>query len=149
MSYLKLSLALSLGLQIAPNNQLALLADQKTRMASLGEVDFNITLGSVQMRVRALMMKNLQAQCFGGTTFHADNDIETRIRAGTVKIHGRFLIEQSNSHEVSEIYPPPTEQVFHLPALLRRLPLMKPAPNHLTQYPRSAISMPYLFRSMQ
>ena len=111
MSYMQLRVARALGLNIAPNKQLALLADQKTRMASLGEVDFNVTLGSVQMRVRALIMKNLQAQCFGGTTFHADNDIETRIRAGTIKIHGRFIVDQSNPHDVSQIFPPPSEQI--------------------------------------
>ena len=113
VSYLKLSVAQALGLKIAPNNQLALLADQKTRMASMGEVDFNVSMGSVQMRVRALIMKNLQAQCFGGTTFHADNDIETRIKSGTVKIHGRFLVDQSNPHELKETFPPPSEQLPH------------------------------------
>ena len=76
-SYIKHDVALSLSLTITPNNQLALLADHKTRIASLGEVDFNVTLGTVVMRVRALVMKNLQAQCFGGTTFHVDNDIHT------------------------------------------------------------------------
>ena len=65
-SYIKHDVALSLSLNIAPNNQLALLADHKTRIASLGEVDFNVTLGTVVMRVRALVMKNLQAQCFWG-----------------------------------------------------------------------------------
>ena len=108
---MKLSVALALNLDIAPNNQLALLADQKTRMASLGEVDFIVSLGSVQMRVRALIMKNLQAQCFGGTTFHADNDIETRIKSGTVKIHGRFLVDQSNPYDVKHTFPPPIEQI--------------------------------------
>ena len=75
VSYLKHDVALNLGVQIFPNNQLALLADQRTRMASLGEVDFIVLIGDIQMRLRALVMKNLQADCFGGTTFHADNGI--------------------------------------------------------------------------
>ena len=50
-SYIKLSAADFLGLDIAPNNQLAMLGDQQTRMASLGEVDFNVTIGKVLMRI--------------------------------------------------------------------------------------------------
>ena len=111
VSYIKLNKALSLGLTIAPNNQLALLADQQTRMASLGEVDFVVTMGNVLMRVRALVMKNLQAECFGGTTFHADNDIEARIKTGTISIHGRFIVDQSNPYKAIRIHPPPSEEV--------------------------------------
>ena len=144
VSYMKLSLALALGLNIAPNNQLALLADQKTRMASLGEVDFNVSLGSIQMRVRALIMKNLQAQCFGGTTFHADNDIETRIKAGTVKIHGRFLVEQSNPHEVKETFPPPAEQIKPSSAFVHGNKLGENSvPDSSVSFNLNAISLPY------
>ena len=82
VSYLKLETAQKLALKIAPNSQLSLLADQQTRMASMGEVDFIVTMNNINMRVRALIMKNLQAECFCGTTFHADNDIETRIKFG-------------------------------------------------------------------
>ena len=61
------------------------------------------------MRVRALVMKNLQCECFGGTTFHVDNDIETRIKAGTVGIHGKFTVSQSNSAWLvnHDCQPPP------------------------------------------
>ena len=110
-SYIKLDVALFLGLTIDPNDQLALLADQKTRIASLDEVDFNVTLGSVVMRVHALVMRNLQAPCFRGMTFHIDNDIETKIKSGTVTIHGRFVVDQSNPHRVTHVFPPPVQQV--------------------------------------
>ena len=46
VSYLRHDMALNLGVQIFPNNQLALLADQRTRMASLGEVDFIVLIAS-------------------------------------------------------------------------------------------------------
>ena len=83
-----------LGLDISPNKQLALLADQKTRIASIGEVDFLVSVGGIKLRVRALVMENLQSECFGETTFHVDNDIETRIKAGTIRIHGKFVVSQ-------------------------------------------------------
>jgi len=73
VSYLRKDKALKLKLSIFPNSQLALLADMKTRMKSLGEVDFLVSVNNIQLRLRALVMENLQAECFGGTTFHADN----------------------------------------------------------------------------
>ena len=110
VSYLRYDTARKLESQIMPNNQLALLADQKTRMASLGEVDFNVTINGIQMRLRALVMKNLQAECFGGTTFHVDNGIEPKIKDGTVTIHGKFTLPQSNPFMNMPIYPPPVEK---------------------------------------
>ena len=44
VSYLRLSKANDINLEILPSNQLALLADQKTRMAFLGEVDTIVTI---------------------------------------------------------------------------------------------------------
>ena len=114
VSYIKLENALRLNLEIKPNNQLALLADQQTRMASLGEVDFNVTLNKIQMRVRALVMRRLQAECFGGTTFHADNGIEANIKSGTISIHGKYVVMQFNpSYEVP--LHPPDQQVLDSP----------------------------------
>ena len=111
VSYLRLDIAEQLNLEIFPNNQLALLADQMTRMASLGEVDVVVMLGHVQMRLRALVMKHLQADCFGGTTFHADNGIVTNIREGTVLIHGRYQVSQANPSAYLPINPPPSVYV--------------------------------------
>ena len=82
-----------------------------TRMASLGEVDVVVMLGHVQMRLRALVMKHLQADCFGGTTFHADNGIVTNIREGTVLIHGRYQVSQANPSAYLPINPPPSVYV--------------------------------------
>ena len=109
MSYIRSSKAIQLGLTIHPNDQLALLADQQTRMASQGEVDFIVCLGNILLRVRALVMKNLQAECFGGTTFHADNNVEARIRSGTVSIHGRFTVSQSNPMLDMPVFSPHQE----------------------------------------
>ena len=63
VSYIRLSEATRLRLTFMPNDQLALLADEKTRMAILGEVDFLVFVNrNVVLRVRALIMKNLQMQ---------------------------------------------------------------------------------------
>ena len=105
MSYIKLSKATELDLPIFSNNQLALLADKKTRMASMGEVDFNVKLNNISLRVRALVMKNLQVDCFGGTTFHVDNDIEARIKTGTISIQGKYTVHQSNPSWIPSTTP--------------------------------------------
>ena len=117
VSYIQLQRALSLDLVIKPNNQLALLADQQTRMASLGEVDFIVTLDNIQMRVRALVMKKLQAECFGGTTFYADNGIEANIKSGTICIHGKYVVKQSNPLIEVQLHPPDQPVLeLHMPS---------------------------------
>ena len=111
VSYIRLSEATRLRLTFMPNDQLALLADEKTRMASLGEVDFLVYINkNIVLRVRALIMKNLQAACFGGTTLHADNDITARIKTGEVLIHNKFLVKQSNQVTNFPLFPPPLLQ---------------------------------------
>jgi hypothetical protein len=85
-----------LNIPILPNNQLALLADDKTKMASLGEIDITLNRGQISCRFRALVMKTLQADAFGGTTFHEDNDIQGRIKTRQIKIHNKFLLLQTN-----------------------------------------------------
>ena len=109
VSYVKLDVATRLKLDIKPNSQLALLADQKTRMASLGEVNVVVCLENIQLRLSALVMRHLQAECFGGTTFHVDNSIETNIKQGTLSIHGKFIVKQSNFQDRMPNFPPPTE----------------------------------------
>ena len=107
VSYIKSYKADLLGLKINPNDQLALLADEKTRMASMGEVDFLASFAGLQLRVRALVMKNLQADCFGGTTFHADNDISARIKTGEIRILNSHVVVQSNPVKPFPLFPPP------------------------------------------
>ena len=109
VSYLRYNQAIYLGIDILPNYHLALLANQKTRMASLGEVDFVVSFNGIQLRLRALVMKNLQADCFGGTTFHADNGIEPKIKDGTIILHGKYTVQQSNPFLQLPLYPPPSE----------------------------------------
>ena len=69
VSYIRMSEVSRLGINVMPNNQLALLADRQTRMASIGEIDVTVQVGKINLRLRALVMHNLQADCFGGTTF--------------------------------------------------------------------------------
>ena len=96
VSFIRLNIVTQLKIPILPNNQLALLADDKTKMASLGEIDITLTRGHISCRLRALIMKNLQADVFGGTTFHNDNDIQGRIKTRQIKIHDKYMVFQTN-----------------------------------------------------
>ena len=149
VSYIRLSDAKRLGLTFMPNDQLALLADEKTRMASLGEVDFlSYVNRDIVLRVRALIMKNLQAPCFGGTTFHADNDVTARIKTGEVLIHNKFLVKQSNPVVNFPLFPPPLPHSHNGPQSsacsinysLSKALIPPLATNHQTKF--SAISLP-------
>ena len=91
VSFITLKLAKELGLQICPNGSLAQLADPEHRMSSLGEVDFTVTEGStehVQLRIRALVMPRLAVPCYGGQTFHLDNDLVPNIKTSSITAHG-------------------------------------------------------------
>ena len=133
-----------MNLRILPNDQLALLADQRTRMASKGEVDFVVSLGSILLRVRALVMDNLQAECFGGTTFHADNDIEARIKSGTISIHGKFTVSQANPMVDMQVFSPTQESCAISQNKTNSTQNIKPDASYLADnyYHLSAISLP-------
>ena len=111
VSYLRLIKAHELSLPILPNDQLAMLADKKTRIKSVGEVDFLATVDNISLRIRALVMEDLQAECFGGTTFHVDNNIVTNIKEGTICLHGKFTLNQTNHESELPLFPPPSETI--------------------------------------
>ena len=86
-----------LGVPILPNGQLTQLAIPKYRDRSIGEVDFTVTectTGTAQLRMRALILADLSCECYGGQTFHLDNDVVADIKKSTVSLHnGTFVIQ--------------------------------------------------------
>ena len=66
-------------------------------MTSLGEIDITLNRGPLQVKLKALVMEKLQSDCFGGTTFHYDNDIQAKIRSREIKIN-KHTIPQTNEH---------------------------------------------------
>lgn len=97
VSFIRKSYADKHKIPILPNNQLALLADDKTRMTSLGEIDIKLQRGSLEVRLKALVMEKLQADCFGGTTFHYENDVQAKIRSREIKVN-KHTFPQTNEH---------------------------------------------------
>ena len=97
-----------LALPILPNGQLTQLAIPKYRDSSIGEVDFTVTectTGTVQLRVRALILAELSCECYGGQTFHHDNGVVANISNSTVSLHdGAFVIQLPHHYRVP--HPP-------------------------------------------
>ena len=92
VSFITVSTILKLGVQLKPNGQLAMLADEKTRMQSLGEIDILITTNdTIVLRLRALVVEHLKVDCYAGTTFHVDNHVKADITTGFVSLHGGSL----------------------------------------------------------
>ena len=118
---MKLEVAIRLGVNIQPNNQLALIADQKTRMSSLGEIDIVINIDNILMRLRALVMRDLESECFGGTTFHVDNKLTADIGRGVMSVHGKFVVTQSNPQPSMPSFLPPVEKFTspEIPMIMR------------------------------
>ena len=92
MSFIRLDIATRMGLKILPNGQLAQLADEVTRMASLGEIDVEHRHDNIILRLRALVMKKLQADCFAGTNWHYDNRVKADISEGTITLHDKCTV---------------------------------------------------------
>ena len=98
LSFIRLDLVNELMIPLRPNSQLATLADQQTLITAVGEIDVQVQFQNIPLRLRALVVQKLQAPCFGGTTFHVDNNIVTDMAAQTVEIQGT-LFNQSNHME--------------------------------------------------
>ena len=133
VSFIREDIAMKLKLSIHHNGQLALLADKKTQMRSLGEIDITVLETSTQniiLRLRALVVSNLGVECYGGQTFHLDNGIVDNICTRTISLHhGKFVLKQPAVH-LPIAHPPPylsiTEKDAHLNAATICLPLNPP-----------------------
>ena len=66
-------------------------------MTSLGEIDIKLQRGPLEVRLKALVMEKLQADCFGGTTFHHENDVQAKIRSREIKVN-KHTFPQTNEH---------------------------------------------------
>ena len=80
------------GFKIRPNSQTSLLGDKKTRIESLGEIDETFTRDNWHVRLRAIVVRNLGADIFGGTVFQDENDIALRQKKKEITVKGKHKI---------------------------------------------------------
>ena len=110
-SFITEKLCKKLCVKIMPNKQLARLGDGCTMIASVGEIDVVLTRDKWSVRFRAIVVKSLNTDIYGGMTFLTDNDITTRPKVGEIKINNKHVIFQTNM-----IMPAPTLQSLTAPS---------------------------------
>ena len=115
LSFIRLDLVNELMIPFKPNSQLATLADQQTLITAVGEIDVQVQFQNIPLRLRALVVQKLQAPCFGGTTFHVDNNIVTDMAAQTVEIHGTLFSQSNYTGNSSESLPKVLNTVIDKP----------------------------------
>ena len=92
------------GFKIWPNNQTAGLADNQTSVQSLGYIEETLFRDKWSVILKALVVKNLKANVYGGQPFMIDNDIIQRPAKGQITVHGKYTIMQTNAN-ISTISP--------------------------------------------
>ena len=97
ISFIRLKVAQDLKIPIKPNKQIATLADEQSIIRSLGEIDITVTHNQHPIRLRALVVDRLQASCFGGTSFHLDNEIVPDICREIISIKGNNFFQHNIS----------------------------------------------------
>lgn len=85
-----------LGIPIKKCRQDAWQADGKCKLEKCGEVDFTLSRGKIQLRMNAIVVKDLNCEILDGMPFLKGNHISIDIPNGQITIEDRFKIPFSN-----------------------------------------------------
>ncbi len=96
ISCVKLEFAKHMNWKILPNSQLARLADDKTILKSVGEINETLTRNNWTVNYRALVMKELHTDAIGGNNFIKDNQINQSLVNKTITVHAKYVIPETN-----------------------------------------------------
>ena len=96
ISCVKLEFAKEMKWKILPNSQLARLADDKTILKSVGEINEILTRNNWTVKYRALVMKDLHTDAIGGNNFIKDNQINQSLVNQTITVHDKYVIPETN-----------------------------------------------------
>ena len=86
-----------LKIEMKPTGKLIRLGDGCTTLAAIGEIDTTFHREKWTVVFRAIVVKTLSSDIYGGMTFLIDNDISLRPKTGEIKIHNKFVIYQTNT----------------------------------------------------
>ena len=129
VSCVKADFAKEMGWKILPNSQLAKLADDKTILKSIGEINENFKRNNWQVNFRALVLSQLHTDVIGGNNFLKDNKVEQSIINKTITVHGKYTV-------------PETNRSVKLPTKLDRILISTVTPKVLLQNQAMAIKVP-------
>ena len=96
VSYAKLSTVQAHGFKIRPNSQLSNLADGKTKLMSLGEINETFSRNSWSVNFHAIVCKDLHCDFVAGNNFMKTNSIIQDLNAKTISVHKKFVISETS-----------------------------------------------------
>ena len=96
VSYAKLSTVVSHGFKIFPNSQLSNLADGKTKMSAVGEINETFYRNSWEVKFHAIVTENLHTDFVAGNNFIKNNEIVQDIAAKTITVHKKYNVPETN-----------------------------------------------------
>ena len=96
VSCVKADFAREMGWKILPNSQLAKLADDKTILKSIGEINETFKRNNWQVNFRALVLTQLHTNVIGGNNFLKDNNVEQSIINKNITVHGKYVVPETN-----------------------------------------------------
>ena len=96
VSHCKLEAVQSYGFKIRPNGQLSNLADGKTKMAAIGEVDEIFYRNDWQVRYHAIVVKDLHCDFIAGTNFIKNNKVIQDFDSKTITVHKKYTVSETS-----------------------------------------------------
>ena len=96
VSYAKYSTVIAHGFKISPNSQLSKLADGKTEMASIGEINETFFRNSWSVKFNAIVTKNLHCDFVAGTNFMMQNSIIQDFNSKSIIVHKKFNVPETS-----------------------------------------------------
>jgi hypothetical protein len=96
VSCVRADFAAAMSWKILPNSQLAKLADDKTILKSIGEINETFKRNNWQVNFRALVLTQLHTDVIGGNNFLKDNNIDQSITNKTITVHGKYTVPETN-----------------------------------------------------
>ena len=105
VSHCKLETVQSYGFKIRPNGQLSNLADGKTKMAAIGEVDEIFYRNDWQVRYHAIVVKDLHCDFIAGTNFIKNNKVIQDFDSKTITVHKKYTVSETSRSLVLPTQP--------------------------------------------
>ena len=105
VSYAKLSSVLAHGFKIKPNSQLSNLADGKTKLPSIGEIDEILYRNSWSVRLHAIVTKNLHCEFVAGNNFIKENSVIQDLNSKTISVHKKYTIAETSKSLILPTQP--------------------------------------------
>ena len=99
-SLITLKKANQLNLKINRTAKKAVQADGVTKLAVVGEISTTFTRGETTLDFEALVIGNMGVDIIGGTDFHINNDVSTRMANNTITIKGKKTVPASTAIEL-------------------------------------------------